>query len=256
MQGFSADVTKAVVALAVTFVAGFVDIVGYLAIYRIFTAHVTGTTVHLGRDLASRHWAAAAMAGTVVAGFLLGSIVGRAVIEVGARLRFPRVASLNIAAETALLIIFVPLSQLLTFSNTAQKECTLLAFLALAMGLQTATLTRIGALTIHTTFVTGMINKLAQLLSHILFYSYDILRAANPEDKVHYQHLRHASARQASFFFSIWLTYLLGAVLGTLLYFQIGVRSMYIPAFLLVLTIITDQFRPLSLQEERHIPER
>jgi uncharacterized membrane protein YoaK (UPF0700 family) len=54
MQGFPSDVTKAVVALAVTFVAGFVDIVGYLAIYRLFTAHVTGTTVHLGRDLASR----------------------------------------------------------------------------------------------------------------------------------------------------------------------------------------------------------
>ena len=49
MQGFSADVTKAVVALAVTFVAGFVDIVGYLGIYHILTAHVTGTTVHTGR---------------------------------------------------------------------------------------------------------------------------------------------------------------------------------------------------------------
>jgi uncharacterized membrane protein YoaK (UPF0700 family) len=256
MQGFPSDVTKAVVALAVTFVAGFVDIVGYLAIYHIFTAHVSGTTVHLGRDLASRHWAAAAMAGTVVAGFLLGSIVGRAVIEAGARLRFRRVASINIAAETALLILFVPLSKLLTFSDTPQKECALLGLLALAMGLQTATLTRIGALTIHTTFVTGMINKLAQLLSHVLFYSYDVLRPANPGDRAHYRRLQHASARQASFFFSIWVTYLFGAVLGTLLYFQIGVRSMYIPASLLVLTVITDQFKPLSLQEERDIPER
>jgi uncharacterized membrane protein YoaK (UPF0700 family) len=256
MQGFPADVIKAVVALAVTLVAGFVDIVGYLAIYHIFTAHVTGTTVHLGRDLASRDWAAAAMTGTVVAGFLLGSVVGRAVIEAGARLHFRRVASINIAAETALLVLFVPLSKLLTFSNTAQEECALLALLALAMGLQTATLTRIGALTIHTTFVTGMINKLAQLLSHVLFYTYDVLRAASPADKTHYQHLQHASARQASFFFSIWVTYLVGSVLGTLLYFQIGVRSMYIPAFLLVLTIVTDQFKPLSLQEERDVPER
>jgi len=256
MQFFPADVIKAAVALAVTLVAGFVDIVGYLAIYHIFTAHVTGTTVHLGRDLASRHWAAAAMAATVLGGFLFGSIVGRAVIEAGARLRIRRVASINIAAETSLLILFVPLSKLLILSNTSQKACALLALLAVAMGLQTATLTRIGALTIHTTFVTGMINKLAQLLSHVLFYSYDIFLASKAGEKTHYRRLQHASARQASFFFSIWGFYLLGAILGTLLYFQIGVRSMYAPAFLLVLTIVTDQFKPLSLQEERDMPER
>jgi hypothetical protein len=40
-----------------------------------------------------------------------------------------------------------------------------LATLAAAMGIQTATLTGIGPLTAHTTFVTGMINKLAALES-------------------------------------------------------------------------------------------
>ena len=256
MQDFPADITKAVVALTLTFVAGFVDVVGYLAIYHIFTAHVTGTTVHLGRDLASRHWAAAAMAGTVVAGFLLGSIVGRVIIEAGARRHFRRVASINLAAETALLISFVPLSSILTRLSMPGKECTMLVLLAFAMGLQTATLTRIGALTIHTTFVTGMINKLAQLLSHVLFYSFDLLRAAKAQDKAHYRRHQHATAWQASFLFSIWLFYLGGAVLGSLIYFQIRVRSMYVPAFLLLLTIIADQFKPLSLQEERDVAER
>ena len=45
------------------------------------------------------------------------------------------------------------------------------------MGLQTATLTRIGPLTIHTTFVTGMLNKFAQLLAHGMYHAYDLLRA-------------------------------------------------------------------------------
>jgi hypothetical protein len=40
--------TKAVVALVLTFAAGYVDIVGLLTIYNLFTAHMTGTTVHLG----------------------------------------------------------------------------------------------------------------------------------------------------------------------------------------------------------------
>ncbi len=255
-QPIVAHPTKSAVALAVTFVAGFVDIVGYLAIYHVFTAHLSGTTVHLGRDLMAGRWAAAAMAGTVVAAFLLGSIVGRAVIESGARLHIRRVASMNIGAEAALLVAFVPLAKFLTRSSPPQRELILLAFLAVAMGLQTATLTRIGALTIHTTFVTGMINKLAQLLSHVLFHTYAVLRAEGRKQKEHFRRMRHISARQASFIFSIWLFFLGGAVFGTWMYFKLGLRSMYLPAFILVLTIITDQFKPLSLQEERDQSER
>jgi uncharacterized membrane protein YoaK (UPF0700 family) len=45
---------KSVVSLLLTFVAGVVDVVGYLAIYHIFTAHLSGRTVHLGRDLIAR----------------------------------------------------------------------------------------------------------------------------------------------------------------------------------------------------------
>jgi uncharacterized membrane protein YoaK (UPF0700 family) len=38
---------KSIVALLLTFAAGNIDIVGYLAIYKILTAHMTGDTVHL-----------------------------------------------------------------------------------------------------------------------------------------------------------------------------------------------------------------
>lgn len=252
----AAQPAKSAVALLLTFVAGFVDIIGYLAIYHLFTAHVSGTTVHLGHNLALRNWTTAAMSASVVSGFLGGSIVGRAVIEAGARLRFRRVASVNIAAEAALLGAFLPLAGSLTGLASRERVCVLLGVLAIAMGLQTATLTRIGALTIHTTFVTGMINKLAQLVSHILFYTYDVLSASDSHDREHYRRLRHHTTREAGFFFCIWLIYLIGAVLGTWIYFRIGLLAIYLPASLLVLTIITDQFKPLSLQEERDQSER
>lgn len=42
-------------AVLLTFVAGWVDIVGYLAVYHLFTANMTGTTVHLGHDLITGH---------------------------------------------------------------------------------------------------------------------------------------------------------------------------------------------------------
>src|SRR5579884_761888 len=97
---------KSAVALLLTFVAGIVDILGYLGIYHIFTAHLTGTTVHLGQDLMQRNWPAAAMAASVVAGFFCGSVAGRAAIEAGARVHFSRVASLNLVVEAVLLAIF------------------------------------------------------------------------------------------------------------------------------------------------------
>jgi len=254
-QSFGEQRAKSAVALLLTFVAGAVDILGYLGIYHIFTAHLTGTTVHLGHDLMQRNWAAATMAGSVVAGFFGGSVAGRAAIEAGARIHFRRVASLNLAAEAVLLAVFVPLSGIPSSSATP-RMCWLLAILAVAMGLQTATLTRIGALTIHTTFVTGMMNKLAQLVSHILFHTYDLWQAENSQWRERYRELRHSSAGQAWFVFSIWLLYFVGAIAGTAFYSAIQLNAMYVPAGLLVLTIATDQVKPLSLQEERDQGER
>jgi uncharacterized membrane protein YoaK (UPF0700 family) len=255
-QALGAHRTKSAIALLLTFIAGFVDVVGYLAIFHLFTAHVTGTTVHLGRDLMLRSWSTAAMAGCVVAGFLGGSIAGRAVIEASARFRIRRAASVNLAAEAVLLFTFISISRVLAGTSQSARVCILLGWLAMAMGLQTATLTRLGALTIHTTFVTGMINKLAQLVSHILFHTYDVWRATDLGQREHFRLLRKNIVHQALFFFSIWLVYLLGAAWGTGIYLKVGLRAICLPAILLALTIIIDQFRPLSLQEERDQSER
>lgn len=255
-QALKGHRTKSAVALLLTFSAGFVDVVGYLAIYNLFTAHVSGATVHLGSDLMLRHWATAAMAASVIGGFLGGSIVGRAVIEAGARLHVRRVASVNLAAEVVLLVAFILIQAPLSRTSEPARICALLGMLALAMGLQTATLTRIGALTIHTTFITGMVNKVAQLVSHILFHTYDVWRAADSHEREHFRGLRRNVAHQALFFVSIWLVFVLAAVLGTGLYLKSGLRAMYVPPFLLALTIVTDQMKPLSLQEERDQSER
>ena len=65
---------KVVVALGLTFAAVDVDIIGYLALYPIFTAHMTGTTVHLASKLATRGWSDATIAGSVLAAFIGGSL--------------------------------------------------------------------------------------------------------------------------------------------------------------------------------------
>ena len=235
--------SKVTVALLLTFAAGCVDIIGYLALYHAFTAHMTGETVHLAQNLFQTDWAAAAKAACVIASFLAGSIIGRTVIEIGSRTNVRRIASATLLIEAALIAGVIPLATGHTISeNTALG---LLAMLAAGMGLQTATLTRIGSLTVHTTFVTGMLNKLAQLLSQALFLTYD---RGQGRDTVA---ARRQTLQRARFMIAIWLLYWIGAATGVWMNSIWGLRSLWLPAGIVSFGIAVDQMWPLSLEEER-----
>jgi uncharacterized membrane protein YoaK (UPF0700 family) len=236
---------KAALALLLTFAAGCVDITGYITLYHVFTAHMTGDTVHLAQSVLTAQWVDAARAACVIAAFMLGSVVGRTIIEVGSRARFRHIATANLLAEALLISAAIPLAR-----NTDGRTFLVLAMLAAAMGLQTATLTRVGALTVHTTFVTGMLNKLAQLLSHGLFLSYDKARGRPATG-----HLLRVF-REARFMSSIWLLYLLGAAMGTWFNRLWGAQALLVPAAIVATAVIADQVAPVSAEEERDDPDR
>lgn len=236
------DRVKAIAAVSLAFAAGCVDIIGYIRLGHVFTAHLTGNTVRLGEGLFDGHWGQAIKAGTVIAAFFCGSVAGRAMIEVGARKRLRSVATLTLLAE-AVLIAAVAFSHGKGFLWTA--------LLAVAMGIQTATLTRIGPLTVHTTFVTGMLNKLAQLISHLSFLTYDAMRGAKISPGT-----RGAIAGKAAFMFSVWLCYVVGAVFGTATRMRWDLLALLVPAFVCGLLIAVDQISPLSVEEEKDQSER
>lgn len=245
---------KSGVALWLTFIAGFVDIAGAITIYDFFSAHVTGTTVRLGEHLVQRDWNALGITGLVLTAFVVGSLVGRILIEAAARAHFRSIAAITLGCETVLLVgamVFVPPRPEIPFGAVALP----LLMLAAAMGFQTATLTRIGALTVHTTFVTGMINKLSQLLSHWMFRTYDLFHA-NKQRQTELRQARQQTAREARFIFSIWLLYVIGAICGTYGALHWHRHSFLVPAFMLLVAISTDLVQPLSIEEEREQSER
>lgn len=249
---------KSLVALVLTFSAGTVDIVGYIAVYHLFTANMTGNTVHLGNEVAVGNWAEAAKAGSIVAAFLLGSVLGRAVIEAGARRGRRSIASVTLFLEAMLVATFVWMSVLMLDPSRPQTAstgvvCGLLALLAAAMGLQTATLTRIGPLTIHTTFVTGMLNTLAQAISHWLFWAHDEHRKGCSISDILRRSGENSASHVARLMAGIWFCYMAGAVAGTSMNSRWSTRSLYLPAALLILVAIIDRFRPLSLEEQRQL---
>jgi uncharacterized membrane protein YoaK (UPF0700 family) len=251
---------KVAVALVLTFVSGLVDIVGFLGVFRLFTAHLTGTTVHLGRSIALGRASDVIAAFAVVAAFFLGSVIGRAIIEAGARRRFRSVASITLAIEAAMIAFVARANVVYGHASAGLKAGApphvymYLVLLAGAMGLQTATLTGVGPLTVHTTFVTGMVNKLAQLVSRILFRTFDFARGRGNTPQKHAEH--RAESAQAVFIFAIWVCYLAGAAAGSASYVKWGLRALFVAAAGLAIGIVTDLFTPLSVEEEREQSER
>jgi len=250
---------KIAVALVLTFVSGLVDVVGYAGIFHLFVAHVTGVTVHLGRDIALGRRTDVIAACTIVAAFFLGDVFGRALIEAGARRRFRNIASVTLGIQAAMIAIVAVGKVASERSGAASIHgaghvYAYLAILAGAMGMQTATLTGVGPLTVHTTFVTGMINKLAQLVSRILIRGYDFLggRRDTPEKRAE----QSAERQQAIFISSIWVCYVLGAAAGTASYVKWGLQALFVGIAGLVAGIATDLVKPLSVQEEQQQAER
>jgi uncharacterized membrane protein YoaK (UPF0700 family) len=245
---FQENLPKAVIALLLTFAAGLVDIVGYVGVFHFYTAQLTGTTVQLGHGLANHNWVNVYAAAIIVASFLCGSILGRALIEIGSRKRIRRIATATLSIEAVMLAALTQVRPGFTIG-----PFWALAVLAAAMGIQTATLTGIGPLTVHTTFVTGMINKLAQLVSHLMFRGYDLPRSKARSAEAHRDQRR--DRQQALFLSAVWLFYVGGAAIGTWSFSSLGLRTLFIAVGLLLISLATDQFYPLSIREEKEQSE-
>ncbi|HTS09073.1 MAG TPA: YoaK family protein [Candidatus Eisenbacteria bacterium] len=247
---------KAVIAILLTFTAGIVDIVGYMTVYHLFVAHMTGATVHLGNKFEIGAWPDVARAFVIIASFVAGSVAGRAVIEAGARGRNRTVASMTMAAEALLVLAFVRIGAAVLKQSTPETipvgiSCLLLGLLAAAMGLQTATLTRIGPLTIHTTFVTGMLNKLAQEGARWLFWIHDSWRENGNIIGFIGNSRKQTSFRNAAFMGTIWFSYAVGSIAGTWMDSRWKIAALYLPVCILLASIVVDQLQPLSLEEEK-----
>ena len=240
---FSRHAPKMMVAVVLTFSSGIVDIIGYLGVYQLFTAHLTGTTVQLGRSLKNHQWFQVFMAATIVGAFMVGSLLGRTLIEIASRKRFRRIASATLTLEALALIIVVRGEW-----ASPMKLYFCMALLAAAMGIQTATLTGIGPLTVHTTFVTGMLNKIAQLVSHIAFRAYDSPKSKSQDITARRDQIQDIQITM--FLLAVWFAYLAGAAFGTFSFEVWGLRALLFAAGLLAVGLATDLGWPLSCKEE------
>lgn len=142
--------------LALAAIAGYTDAVSYVALGNVFAANMTGSTVLLGVSLAQRDWPFAARAGTALAGFLVGVVIGALLVARRAPGEiWPRAVTRALSVEVVALVLFSGLGALLGTHNQHGSVYLLIALAACAMGIQSAAARALGVLDISTTYLTG-----------------------------------------------------------------------------------------------------
>lgn len=160
-----------------------------------------------------------------------------------------RIATVTLVLEALLLVVVM-----LRWPGFTEQAYWGLGLLAGAMGIQTATLTGVGPLTVHTTFVTGMVNKLAQMTSHISFRAYDLRRLKTKNARMARE--QKLEIEFTAFLFVIWVFYVSGAAAGTVLFEDWKLRVLLIAVGTIAVGIVTDQIWPLAIEEEKEQSER
>lgn len=200
-------------AVCLAGVAGFVDVVGYLTLHRLFTAHMTGNASKLGIALGRGDLGAAAPLAVAPLLFVAGVAAGTLLLDAGSR-------RLVLALQAALVAAYMGYGSTVIRHGAAPDHAiggfwVLVVLATLALGLQTAALTRVGGETTRTTYVSGMLTRLGQGIARRL-------AGGGPP------------AARLALIAALWLLYVAGATLAAWLLPQVGIWCLAVPLGVLV----------------------
>jgi uncharacterized membrane protein YoaK (UPF0700 family) len=146
--------------VALTVVSGVVDAVSYIALGHVFVANMTGNVVFVGFALAGAPGLSVASSLAALAAFLLGALAGG---RVAARTAAHRGRDLATAGGVSSGLVLGAIGVVAALGQPLPSEgrYTLIAMLALAMGMQNATARRLAVPDLTTTVVTLTLTGLA-----------------------------------------------------------------------------------------------
>lgn len=159
LLGLTAENSRVVLLVALTFVTGSVDAVSYLGLDRVFTANMTGNVALLGFAASGAHGLPLLRAAGALIAFVVGAVVaGRAVRSADSRAIWPVPVAASIGLAALLLTtVFVAWAG----HGSAPGASLAAAVLAFAMGLQGGATRKLGVADLPTTVVTSTLTGLA-----------------------------------------------------------------------------------------------
>jgi len=243
--------TPPLLAVFITWMAGFVDAVGYLSLGHIYTANMSGNSIAVGIHAASRQWGELLQRIWPVATYFIGLLFCRLLIAYGARKQIRRIATPALLFEIGLLLpvcfVAVPAK-----GTAAELSAVYVGLLAVAMGIQNAALTHFSTLTVHTGFVTGTLLKCAETTAKYLTWLSDqVRRRDQPLHALIRRSVREEAFQNSLWLGLVWIGYVIGACSGALGDGIFRLRSLWVPIGCLLSIAALDLRRPLAGREEQ-----
>lgn len=232
--------TPLLIAALLTWVAGYVDAVGFISLGRIYTANMSGNSVTVGIQISGLSWFEMFRRLWPVLMYVLGLLLCRILLEADARQPIRSIASVAFAFEIAFLIP-VCIAGAMPHDGAPNLQFAFVALLALAMGAQNGALMRFSSLTLHTGFVTGTLVKFAEHFAKYLMQVFDRMRGRKAPDPKPF--------RLSAALLGIYLAYIAGAACGGFTHYVLELRALVVPVGCLLVLIGIDLWRPLAIEE-------
>lgn len=208
-------------AIALTAIAGNVDAVVWISLFQVLTAAMTGNTVKLGIGLARSDFAIGARGGFAIPMFLIGMLWSRSIVHIAQQRDWKHAATILFGSEAILISAFAVVGlDLFPHGHVEETKGSLyylmIALPAVAMGVQNASLSHFGPLSVRTTHITGDLATLADQIALFGIWFFEERRKCGVIRALSGSH-RQDSFRETIFLIGVWLGYFVGVVFGALL---------------------------------------
>lgn len=222
------------IASLLSFVAGIVNVAGFLAVQRL-TTNITGHFTLFVDEVFKLHFWQGFLYFLYILSFFLGAFISGVLTELVARKNERLIYVAPVVLESLVLLLVGVL-----YPRLVTEHPDVIAFsLLFAMGLQNSLVTALSNAAVRTTHLTGLFTDLGIELSQLLFY-----RSAEQKHKL------GSSIRLRLTVISFFFT---GGITGGLLYARINLHALLIGSALLVLGLVYDhvKFRVIQLKRKR-----
>ena len=212
------------VASLLSFVAGLVNVVGFLAIQKL-TTNVTGHFAFFVDEFFKLNMIQAFIYCSYILFFLLGSFVSNFIVEIISRKSERYIYIVPVSLECLILFVVGLAGKNLVVQHPDVIACSLL----FSMGLQNSLVTQISNSVVRTTHLTGLFTDLGIELSQLFFY-----KSLEQKQKL------HASIRLR---ITIISSFFIGGIAGGVFYTSIAIHTLLVAAFALVSGMVYDEIK-------------
>jgi len=219
---FNISQTGAWLSYGFAFVGRYGDAASFV-LAKTFTGHVTGNLVLTAIAVAAHDWRAALEPLSAIVTFLIGISLSVLIVRpLKARLSWPLLPTIM-----GIEVILIVAASLALASDMAHGVELFVIFVSLALGLQNGAFRRVGGISVHTTYLTGMITSLISTTTERHASEVTPPTLGSPDPKV-------------GLLCGIWIAFVLGAGTGAAMVLHFKALGMLGAALLLIPVLLRE----------------